>query len=908
MQPEADPRTRVRWRETWIALALALLLGVLAVGAPVWNGDAVYLATDTASVQAPWSSAPAARNVELSDSGVAFYPQYVSVARRWRSGELPLWNPDLYAGVPQLAAAQWGVLDPQVLVLVALDALGGRALFDRGFAWLAALRIALAALGTYLLARRLGLGAPAAALAAGGYATSGSIVLWLGFSLAHVTPLLPWVLFGVEGLRGARPLRGFLIAAVALALAIYGGHPEVAFFVGLAGGVWSLTLRDAGLARLRLAWLALLTGTLLAAPVLVPFLEYLKHSGALVAHQLAPSARARPDLIALGALLGFLAVARLWRAEFGDEAGRKGLLFAALPFAFVGGTLLLFLVARGADFELGLQQARALEPASTRLAFPLLVLAFAATLDGPGGPWRSRAWMGAVAWAVAAELPGVVDLWRWLPLVGLAAPARAACVAALLLALLAGRGFESARPAARWAAACALLAFAALALSRDHAERTSPVAFALDRSDAVVTFEELPAARGAATSSSLSGVVRGGLQADEVRLTCETPTGASAPFVRIARLLGGLARGEQRFDFGELDVSGLGPGDWVLRVDFVRDGAVLGSRRPALIRNSGRGPLDPWGVGLGLLALGLVLAPRRRVTDALLVGLVAASGVLLTHTWNPAVPLEEHLSRSRTEAFLAERFTGERVLAGPGVLPGNTALLAGLTTLDGYDALDVASFDGYRAFALQPGRNPLLDWNADGVALDSAAFRLFGVRALLFSGPRTLEGWTLVAGPEGAPADAEVYVYAADAPLPRAFCVPRVSTKASVMERLASFDPSAEAFVEGEVELEIDSPFEEARVTEVARGPERVEYLVELDGEGLFVLTDQHFPGWELEVDRAPREILRTNSIFRGAFLTPGEHRLVFSYRPSSWRLGLALGAAGLALLAVCCVLATRRS
>ncbi len=906
MQPDADARTPVRGRETWIALALALLLGVLAVGSPVWNGDVVYLATDTASVQAPWSSAPAARNVELSDSGVAFYPQYVSVARRWRAGELPLWNPDIYAGVPQLAAAQWGALDPQVLALVALDALGGRALFDRGFAWLAALRIALAALGTYLLARRVGLGAPAAALSAAGYATSGSIVLWLGFSLAHVTPLLPWVLLGVEGLRGARPLRGFLTAALALALAIYGGHPEVAFFVGLAGGAWSLTLRGAGLARLRFAWLALLTGTLLAAPVLVPFVEYLKHSGALVAHQLAPSARARPDLLALGALLGFLAIARLWLAEFGGEAGRQGLLLAALPFAFVGAALLLFLVDRGADFELGLQGVRALELASTRLAFPLLLLALAAALDGPGGAWRARAWMGAVAWAVAAELPGLVDLWRWLPLVGLAAPARAACVAALLLALLAGRGLEVARPAARWAAACVLLAFAVVALSRDHAARTSPVAFAVDRSDAVVTFDELPAGRGSATNSSLSGVVRGGLQADEIRLACESRAGASAPFTRIARLLGGHERGEQRFDFGELDVSGLGTGDWVLRVDFLRDGELLGSRRPALIRNSDRGPLDPWAAGLGLLAVGLVLAPRRRWSGVLLVGLVAAPGVLLTQTWNPAVPRDEHLSRSRTEAFLAERFKGERVFAGPGVLPGNTALLEGLTTLDGYDALDVASFDGYRAFALQSGRNPLLDWNADGAALGSAAFRLFGVRALLFGAPRQLEGWTLVAGPDGAPADTEVYVYAADAPLPRAFCVPRVSTKASVMERLASFDPLAEAFVEGELELELESPFEEAQVTEIARTPERVEYRVELDGEGLFVLTDQHFPGWELEVDRAPREILRTNSIFRGAFLTPGEHSLVFRYRPPAWRLGLALGAAGLALLAGC-ALATRR-
>jgi hypothetical protein len=50
------------------------------------------------------------------------------------------------------------------------------------------------------------------------------------------------MLLGLEALRGPRPWRAATGAAVALALAILGGHAETAFYVGLAGGLWALAL------------------------------------------------------------------------------------------------------------------------------------------------------------------------------------------------------------------------------------------------------------------------------------------------------------------------------------------------------------------------------------------------------------------------------------------------------------------------------------------------------------------------------------------------------------------------------------------------------------------------------------------------------------------------------------------
>jgi len=69
-----------------------------------------------------------------------------------------------------------------------------------------------------------------------------------------------------------------------------------------------------------------------------------------------------------------------------------------------------------------------------------------------------------------------------------------------------------------------------------------------------------------------------------------------------------------------------------------------------------------------------------------------------------------------------------------------------------------------------------------------------------------------------------------------------------------------------------------------------VEIRARLTAPGLVVLADQFFPGWELTVETAGQSrgqpILRTNRILRGAVLPPGEHRLIYRYRPRSFYAG----------------------
>jgi Bacterial membrane protein YfhO len=80
--------------------------------------------------------------------------------------------------------------------------------------------------------------------------------------------------------------------------------------------------------------------------------------------------------------------------------------------------------------------------------------------------------------------------------------------------------------------------------------------------------------------------------------------------------------------------------------------------------------------------------------------------------------------------------------------------------------------------------------------------------------------------------------------------------------------------------------------------PRRVELRAHLDRPGLVILADVFYPGWTLTIDGRPAPILRANRLMRGAAVGAGTHRLVYSYRPVSFRLGVLVSLGGLAAAA----------
>lgn len=80
----------------------------------------------------------------------------------------------------------------------------------------------------------------------------------------------------------------------------------------------------------------------------------------------------------------------------------------------------------------------------------------------------------------------------------------------------------------------------------------------------------------------------------------------------------------------------------------------------------------------------------------------------------------------------------------------------------------------------------------------------------------------------------------------------------------------------------------------VERHATRVVVDVDAQCAGMMVLTDAYYPGWTARVNGRDATIHPTDVAFRGVEVPAGRSRVVFEYRPASFRAGLALAAIGL--------------
>jgi hypothetical protein len=88
----------------------------------------------------------------------------------------------------------------------------------------------------------------------------------------------------------------------------------------------------------------------------------------------------------------------------------------------------------------------------------------------------------------------------------------------------------------------------------------------------------------------------------------------------------------------------------------------------------------------------------------------------------------------------------------------------------------------------------------------------------------------------------------------------------------------------------VPGSFGEARV--VSYAPERVELAVRVPGGAgaVLVSTERFAKSWQLAVDGVSQPVTVVNGFFRGARLAPGEHRVVFEYRPRAFVPLMAMG------------------
>ena len=145
------------------------------------------------------------------------------------------------------------------------------------------------------------------------------------------------------------------------------------------------------------------------------------------------------------------------------------------------------------------------------------------------------------------------------------------------------------------------------------------------------------------------------------------------------------------------------------------------------------------------------------------------------------------------------------------------------------------------------------------------------------------------------------HLYQWQTPLPRAYVVYEAVVEPDdqkALQRLASsaFEPKRAVILSEAPGLELEiKPAVPSSVNIISYLPEKVVLQARLPENGILVLSENYYPGWQAKVDGVATPILRANVTQRAIALAGGEHSVELVFDPLSLKLGAAIS--GLALM-----------
>ncbi|MFT7465625.1 MAG: hypothetical protein ACI9EF_003994, partial [Pseudohongiellaceae bacterium] len=297
-------------------------------------------------------------NWTMSDVLHLLVPGLGVTAEALSRGELPYWDPSQALGLPHIDQVHYSVLYPPAWIPVALGL--------KGLAVLAWFHLLVAGLGMLVYLRSINRSVVAAATGALAFVCSAWITARLhSFPVVGAAVWMPVVLWGLQ--RGAETGRAryHFGAAVALALSMLAGFPQVTLLVGCTAGLIEvlrmvrgvLGKKAPGQVRRGLAGLgALSLGVAFSAVQVLPTLQYMEAESArseqdlsvlakeglelpLLSHLVAPDYYADAGLsglhpMALGNIRQAVSPAAINRAETSMGVGVVALILAILTMVF----------------------------------------------------------------------------------------------------------------------------------------------------------------------------------------------------------------------------------------------------------------------------------------------------------------------------------------------------------------------------------------------------------------------------------------------------------------------------------------------------------------------------------------------------------------------------------------------
>jgi hypothetical protein len=903
-----------------------------------------------------WQAALGLRVFAPGDSTLYFYPARMLLAKYLRAGELPLWNPYIFSGMPFLGVSQMAVLYPANLLFLVLPPV-----------WAMNLQMittySIAALGTYCYARAIGCSVLGASFGGLTYAFCGFGIGHQGHTgILQAAAWMPFLLFCLERLRHSARTRFVAGGAAVIALAIFAGHPQGPFEMLFVGALYSAFFIAAGapIGRWRFGLVAgatLAAGVLLSAAQLVPTAELAAQSVRAQLSYADFTSYSLPLSQVPMLLVPFLFGATPWVPYWGAWGGIWELLgyVGLLPLMLVLAALPRLFRERGMWFWLGL----------VGFAF-LMVL----------GDRTPLAWL-------MYHVP-VYNLFRvasrHFVLFDLALAALAAR-SLTLLPVLPVRQVAGAALAVLAAVTITVVAAVSIGVHLwvDLATAALPGGFADPVLRRALAFDNpallLPVGLGALGCTALvalrrrpsllrRGAVLAIQTADLAIFTAVVPSDFprpdqvpyAPPYIRELAAADGAPGGFRlvtakagdydvgRYDYALMGVPLIGgyepllPARYNALVQMPFFGAIgdsyiadappvldlLDARYLQVVYPGRRSSLTTAGhPEFARQRLDLDLSPGMRLEFELPLD-CRATGLAIASVVRDADGLPAGAPVARVTVVDAKGRTVEQLLR----MGEHTASMSAASEAAALPVFDTEPIAGGTA-PMYRGR---VDWSPpiavrrvilealDGsAALHLARLSLFDAGAgafcpltpmhLLASRP---DRWERVYG------DGFTAVWRNRKSLPRAWLVPRTlslpadSILAAVQQQRlpdgGDFDPRAVALVEG-APAEAYGPRDQSDAVEItAFTPNAIELRSRSRTPAFLVLSEAFYPGWAADVDGASVPIVRTDYDLRGLSLPAGEHRIRFVYRPRSVAIGLAVSVTtALALAGAAVWLHTRR-
>ena len=281
-----------------------------------------------------------------------------------------------------------------------------------------------------------------------------------------------------------------------------------------------------------------------------------------------------------------------------------------------------------------------------------------------------------------------------------------------------------------------------------------------------------------------------------------------------------------------------------------------------------------------LVVIGAVLtALLRRALTVSVAGLVLTAILLIDVGWvdwtlatarHPAGAVRQHLAEDDVVRFLKRDPELFRIFTASRDIGANRYVGHRIANVEGYSPAKLRIYEELRA---------------DGSFADFAVLDMLNTKYIVSSQslnhPRLKEVHAGAAG----------YVYRNRTHAPRAFLVDSVKVIPQAEDRLAElrsrgFDPRSYAIIERPLGLELGN-VKGSSVRITGYDAHRVRLAAHIASPCLLVLSEVYYPaGWEAQVDGVKAPIWRANHVLRALPLGPGEHEIVFTFRPASIKIG----------------------